>query len=419
MAVQSIALQGQRSLSDLLEAERRMRFASDDTVRGLRDVLLSVAIRLDGKRMEGLRHADPQIPGNWSVKQWREFVDAIPAPDGWGTAATSAESVNNNEEGSRYVEDLKAEIQNLMTDLENASTRIAQMEVQQEAVLKSVKKSSSVDLQPMPSTRPSGHILAPLDALVSEADSRLLLFPNPPSKLTDGLVSVGARDGKDRLVFLQRVYVSLFALSAHGVSNTMELNHLVALPGEAQPNTGSIGKVLNDIEKNGLIAIERFEMLEPKSTLKVARLTEKGEALFKGLFPKEKLVEPEVSIVMQWANNDRAKATALMYFAAQARKRGYYTNMVPNETSDLWLGRGEESLYAVLVDSLSSNRPQALSKLNNGKTYICATTKPIMQRLVGDCGVAGIGGSATDLESILTDKYVNLGPNDPLWRMTW
>jgi len=418
MVVQSIALQGQRSLSDLLEAERRMRSVSDDTVRGLRDVLLSVAIRLDGKRMEALRHGDPQIPNNWSVKQWREFVDAIPAPDGWGTMAASVDSVNN-EESSRYVEELKAEIQNLMTDLENTSARIAEMELQQEAVLKSVRKSSSVDLKPMPSTRPNGHILAPLDALVSEADSRVLLFPNPPSKLMDGIVSVGARDGRDRLVFLQRVYVSLFDLGARGTSNTLELNHLIALPGDAQPNTNSVGKVLHDIEKNGLITIERFEMSEPKSTLKVARLTEKGEALFKGLFPKEKLVEPEVSVVMRWANNDRAKATALMYFAAQARKRGYYTSMVPNQESDLWLGRGEESLYAVLVDSLSSNRPQALSKFNNGKTYICATTKPIMERLVGDCGIAGIGGSATDLESILTHKYVDLGPNDPLWRMTW
>lgn len=419
MTMPDIAFHGQRSLSDLLEAERSMRAASDETVRGLRDVLLSVANRLDGKRMEALRHVDPKIPGNWSAKQWKEFVDAIPTPDAWGAMTTAAISVSNNEENSRYVEELKAEIQNLMVDLENANTRIADMEKQQEAILLKTVRKNPVELKPMPSTRPNGYVFPPLDALVHEAESRLLLFPNPPGKLMNGLVSVGSRDGKNRLIFLQRVFVSLFALGARGISNTLELNHLVALPGEAQPNSGSVGKVLNDIEKNGLIAIERFEMSEPKSTLKVAKLTEKGEALFKGLFPKEKLIESEVSASMQWAHNDRFRATALMYFAALARKRGYYTSMNSNQESDLWLGRGEESKYTILVDSLTDNRSQALAKLNNGKTCICATNKSIMERVAGNCGVSGIGGEATDLETILTHKYVDITPNDPLWRMTW
>ncbi len=76
-------------------------------------------------------------------------------------------------------------------------------------------------------------------------------------------------------------------------------------------------------------------------------------------------------------------------------------------------------MYAILANALSDSRSQMLAKLNNGKTYICATTKPIMERLVGDCGVSGIGGAAVDLETILTCKYVDLSPNDALWRVTW
>lgn len=87
----------------------------------------------------------------------------------------------------------------------------------------------------MPSTRPNGYVFPPLDALVHEEQNQGFYYsPNPPGKLMNGLVSV-THDSK--ITYFFSVCLCLYSPSgARGISNTLELNHLVALPGEAQPN---------------------------------------------------------------------------------------------------------------------------------------------------------------------------------------
>ena len=58
-----------RALHDTLAAEREMRNRSEETIRALKKLLVEVANRYDGARLEEIRRADPSGITTWSAKE--------------------------------------------------------------------------------------------------------------------------------------------------------------------------------------------------------------------------------------------------------------------------------------------------------------------------------------------------------------
>ena len=113
-----------RALHDTLAAEREMRNRSEETIRALKKLLVEVANRYDGARLEEIRRADPSGITTWSAKEWTKFFREIPvqmtAASSWGAAGqkdvASADLAALTEENKRlvaYVRKLEAESQTL------------------------------------------------------------------------------------------------------------------------------------------------------------------------------------------------------------------------------------------------------------------------------------------------------------------
>ena len=99
-----------RAQNDLLTAERSLRNQVESNVRDLRQLLLELAVRFDGQRLEALRRDDPSAPTHWSPDDWRSFFSAIQfAVAGWETQ----KDLRGKRELKRQVEGMRAQIQTL------------------------------------------------------------------------------------------------------------------------------------------------------------------------------------------------------------------------------------------------------------------------------------------------------------------
>ena len=114
-----------RAQNDLLTAERSLRNQVELNVRDLRQLLLELAVRFDGQRLEALRRDDPSAPAHWSPDDWRSFFSAIQfAVAGWETQ----KDLHGKRELKQQVEGMRAQIQTLTGQLENAQLALAEKE---------------------------------------------------------------------------------------------------------------------------------------------------------------------------------------------------------------------------------------------------------------------------------------------------
>jgi hypothetical protein len=417
-----LSLQGQRSLSDILDAERRMRAVSDQAVRDLRQVLLDMAVRLDGKRMEDIRHRDPSAPGNWPVAEWRSFVNSISVHSTWDTVATGNLSAKEDHRNS----DLIAEVQTLTAELQSSRAMVADLEEQINRLKTSVRQAVSPGAA-VPAIAPAAvpaEVIAPVSVLL--ADAKLMLetvYPRggvDPEALTP---YVGNRAGGDARKHLKRIWLVLYLIGARGITSHMELNLLTSNPFGSSLGSGAGRRTLDDMKKAGLVEVFEHCSLTPATTQHAAILTEKGRELFRKLFPDHPIVKGEISRILDFAGDDAARIALISSFALQSRRRGWYALVSPSVEADIqpdaWVGRGDKSLYTLLDDGgdrATMERWKKLSALNDGVVAIAATTPDVRERITADCVVAGLHGVTMELETIIKESYANVEEGKgPLW----
>lgn len=419
MNAPDLLMHGERSLSDLIESERRMRQVSEETSQSLRNVLASAASRLDGTRLEDMRRGDARVPGNWNASQWQMFFESIPVPGGgWGNTVVHETST----ETLQRIEEMKSEIQRLESELKSAREEVEQERAQKVEKLRNLRVSSTEEIKP-PANRPLGaHVLPSVPELELLAANVLSTFSKnqTPALMKD--VEIGKRAGGDGTGFQERVWIAIHMLGSFGISNLMELNQLIATPTNAKSNTGSVVEVTNDLETQGFVKIEQIKVEHPETTLSVIQLTGKGNTLFQKLFPSTELKKSEYIHCLSMLENDSHRAVKMMYLTSQARKRGYHTCLSPEvkgSNPDLWIGKGEENLYTVLAESPSDERPTAIAPLNNGKICFCALEESVTKKMIEKFSTSGAGGYATTLEAIIKEGYSKLNSKNSLWKMTW
>lgn len=455
-----------RALRDTIQAERTMRDHSEETVRDLVKLLAELAYRYDGKRLEEARRNDPQGQAAWSVKDWRNFFSSIrrkqPAT-GWGGKTDEKELVSLREEvaklkgllgkallaaekasqvpvnvgskeGSKVIVSARA-LAPLPPKPKMKTTSAQQMRGKKKAqpqkrsaetiakVKARIAALGSVEEVPEGMIGSMAGMLADLQATQKEDK-----FPKRPPAAWQQRLNGSGRTGRDLDLAYQRYWSTLWLLGRWGIVSKMEIETMIGLSNGLSSRSGALSRVMQDLLKAGAIKETSSRLsTAPSSALKIYQLTDEGKALFKLLFRKAP-AQDELGIMYEKHEGERFPdhTLAVLIFALHARRRGWATQLMPGiegkSAPDLVVQRGDQRLYVEVERGQKEKKTKwtGIADLNKGTVALCAMTPKFRRRLVGDCKLANIkAGFATDLKTMVTVKYDDIGAETPLWEEKW
>jgi hypothetical protein len=417
IAYSTLAIEGDRAIADMLDAERRLRATSESAVRELTQILVDAAVRLDGERLEKLRRADPGIPGKWTPADWKAFFAAVPARsgNGWASLLKIIPQCDTTEEIR-----LQKQIAELTAQIEILSAQVArtpQIVREPEATIIASGNAAST---PAVSTPARTEYTPCLDDLIADVRSGMASWPTEwPSSAVRRVLDTG--------IAMKRYWLALYMIGRWGVCSMFEIDGIQGELAEISKGSGSLRRVQDNLIAANFIEGKKLELTGPKTSLKLARLTPDGEQLFKALFG----VNPVES---DWSRLDRLHegarfpehTLAVLIFAMHARKRGWSTHILPpvegtNAVPDLAVKRGDQTWY-VEVELSKKESPSKWNNqagLNLGKVALCAATPEGRARLAGDCRLANLPGVATDLATLIKPKFETITAELPLWLEEW
>ena len=396
----------QRSLSDLLKAEKARRQAVEADRARLVQILTTLAQRHDGERLEELRRQDPGTPEHWSADEWTAFFSNPPALQAqartWGANGSGH---GNNGHGNTKSDDLKRmqdEVRRLETHLEPLQT--------QASVHVSSTKCQESDMTPgtgAPDT-PTLSAFSP---------------PNVPYKYKGLLTNHGLKDLRWR-----RGSMLLYLIAAYGMNAHLEIDVFIAKREGLSYRSNSTKKPLENLAAAGLVITEtlRMEVGDFRTALKLARLSDEGRKLCLALgWP---VVESDWNRLIQLHQGQKQvrHTLAVLYFAVLARVRGWTTEVVPevdgSSDPDILVTKGDDRHFVEVELGTRGNEKQTAKWKNladlQGKVAICAPNVKVRERLVADCRLAKFSGVATDLATLVAKPY-HEAQEEPLWLKEW
>ena len=249
----------------------------------------------------------------------------------------------------------------------------------------------------------------------------------PPAAWQQRLSGKG-RTGRDLSLAYERYWSTLWLIGRWGIVSKLEIETLIGLSNGLSTRAGSLVRASKDMVEANLLLEKSMRLSKsPSSALKIYQLSDDGKALFKLLFEKT-AIQDELSIMNEKHEGERFPdhTLAVLIFALHARRRGWATQLMPSvegkAAPDLVILRGDERLY-VEVERGQKEKPSkwtGIASLNEGTVALCAMTEKYRQRLVGDCKLLKINaGFATDLKSLVTVRYDDIGAETPLWMKKW
>jgi DNA-binding PadR family transcriptional regulator len=122
-------------MNNLIEAERRLRLAAEETANGLRDILIEIARGWCADALDPLLKTDGAALHSWTVRQWRDFlIDNLSVPD----------------RSLQDIENLRSQLARAKRELENAQGRVQVLERERD-LLKEAVASLQAERIPAPS----------------------------------------------------------------------------------------------------------------------------------------------------------------------------------------------------------------------------------------------------------------------------
>ena len=458
-----------RALRDSLKSERRMRDRSEKTVRDLVKILTDLAYRFDGQRFEDTRRDDPQSQAMWTASDWRNFYNSIPRKQpamGWGGKTDETELISLREKVEK-LEKLLGEA--LLTAEKAAQAPPSEDKPSPKKELSELaKKTKLAPLPPKPvmkttstqqvrgrkerkpqkrSKETIAKVKARIDALgkadevsgsmIGSMASMLVdlqtvqddtKFPKRPPAAWQQRLNGKGRKGRDLELAYQRYWSTLWLIGRWGIVSKMEIETMIGLSNGLSSRSGALSRVMVDLTEAGVM-VEKTSRLStaPSSALKMFQLSADGKKLFELLYRKA-AVQDELSIMYEKHEGERFPdhTLAVLIFALHARRRGWATQLMPSikgkEAPDLVVQRGEERLYVEVERGQKEKKTKwtGIAKLNDGTVALCAMTPKYRRRLVGDAKLSKIKtGLATDLKTIVTIRYDDIGAKTPLWAEKW
>ncbi|MEP0806558.1 MAG: hypothetical protein HRF47_13810 [Chloroflexota bacterium] len=396
-----------RMLDDLLNAERNFRDLAEKRARALTGVLTELAYRLAGERLEQMRQLDPSAPGGWKPEDWRNFflsVSLAPQGEGWGGKPPT----NGNGNGKHHAEVTTLQVKIAALERELAQARQAQTQA------RTVPPKDEADSLPM--AQPSGRLSA-------------FVMPKIP-KAFEHRWRVRAEMSKaDAELHLKRRGMAMRCL-ADGQNVQVEIGRYVGDASGAQYRSGSIRRVFDALEESGLIVRQTLSLQvtgNMPTRLAVARLSAEGKQFCAALGWQVVESEWERLIRLHEGEKQEGHTLAVLLFAAAARLRGWTVEILPeaqgNARPDLAIRRAEQRLYVEvetgtrLHDSNAKWRMNA--DLNGGRVALVARNVEERGTLVSDCKHVAEHGCATDIETLIAGRLVEVNEGDALWAEEW
>ncbi|MCJ7434896.1 MAG: hypothetical protein MUO77_15545 [Anaerolineales bacterium] len=411
----------QRAVGDLLQAERDLRRKSEDSIRAMRQVLVDTANRFDGKRLESLRRGDPSIPASWEALDWKKFFDEVSAPSqGWVNIA--APDTQSQRKLQKQIVDLQAALHQAELDLEEERARIAVVvsSTPKETALPIAEAGQAIVIADAVANIPSDATPA-LTVIIEDTKKMFAAFPQNIPAAFSGVLDGGERTGGDLPRVFQRYWVILYLIGRWRLAASMELEEALAETVGVSAGSGSMQRVIVDLEKANVLVSEVIELKSPRTALKLHRFSSEGEKLYQALFQSRPYENDWARLIRL---HDPDHTVAVIAFTMHARKRGWATQILPDVKglkSDAWIMRGDEKLYVEVElgekELVAKWRDQ--SALNGGRTALCAATQKSRARLAGACKLDKLPGMATDLETLVSSKFKLINSASPLWLMSW
>jgi len=414
----------QRAIGDLLQAERDLRQKSEDAIRAMRQVLVETANRFDGTRLESLRRDNPSVPANWGALDWKKFFDEVPLPSqGWVNKTVIAPDTQTQRKLQKQITDLQAALElerAKMVVVETPASSVPTETVNPANPDQILPAADAVESIP-PNATPA------LTVMVADAKKMLANFPQKIPAAFSAVLSGGERTGGDLARVFQRYWLILFLIGRWRLAASMELEETLAGVVGVSAGSGSMRRVLLDMEEANVLVNEIIFLKSPRTALKLYQLSAEGEKLYQALF-QVKAFENDWSRLIRLHEGARfpEHTMAVIAFTMHARKRGWATQVLPEvkgtkSVPDVWIMRGKEKLYVEVElgdkERVSKWRNQA--GLNEGCVALCAATQKTRARLVGDCKLDKLAGMATDLETLVRNKFKELNSASPLWLEDW
>lgn len=415
----------QRAVDDLLQAERDLRRKSEDTIRAMRQVLVETANRFNGTRLEALRRDDPSIPANWGALDWKKFFDEVSAPSqGW--INTAVPDKHTQRELLRQITELQSALNQAELDLEDERAKIAVVSAPALVPTEIISADQTMAVADAIADLPSDATPA-ITVIVQDTKKTLGNFPQKIPVAFSSMLSGGGRSGGDLVRVFQRYWLILYLIGRWRLAASMELEEALAETVGVSAGSGSMRRVMLDLEKANVLVSEIIELKSPRTALKLYRLSTDGEKLYQALF-QSRPNENDWSRLIRLHEGTRfpEHTLAVIAFAMHARKRGWATQILPEVTEsksvpDVWIMRVDEKLYVEVElgekERVAKWRNQA--PLNDGRTALCAATQKSRARLVGDCKLDKLPGMATDLETLVRGKFKEVNASSPLWLTSW
>jgi hypothetical protein len=416
----TLDLSHQRAVGDLLQAERSLRQKSEETIRAMREALLETAIRFDGERLESLRRSDPSILDRWSAGDWKAFFNAIPArSQGWGNAVVVDEQAQHK---------LQKRINDLQTALDKERARVVAAE---STAPEAVVPTTSLEQQNLPAADAIGvlppNVTPATTVMIADAVKMKANFPQKLPAAFSAVLSGGGRTGGDLTRVLQRYWLILYLVGRWRLAASMELEEVLGGAVNVSSGSSSLRRVLEDMEVAHVLVTEIINLKSPRTALKLYRFSAEGERLYQILF-QARAYENDWARLIRVHEGARfpEHTMAVIAFAMHARKRGWATQIMPEVKGskalpDVLILRGKEKLYVEveLGDKERVSKWRNQSALNNGHVALCAATPKTRARLIDDCRLNNLVGMATDLETLVRNKFKEINSASPLWEENW
>jgi len=393
-----------RMLEDLLEAERSFRDLAERRVRALAGVLTELAYRLDGERLEQLRQLDPSAPGTWQPEEWRNFFLGLPRKsDGWGQPGGNHQ---------KEISALQAKIASLERELAQARLLAARA-----AEEKAKVESSEAKTAPLPAT-----------AITTDRLSGFVM-PKIPDAYAHRWMVRGQMSKADEELHLRRRGMVLKCL-ADGLNVQVEIGRYVGDATGAQYRSGSIRRVFEALEESGLIIRQTLKMSVTgnlPTRLSVARLSQEGRQMCRALGWEVCESDWERLDRLHEGQNQEEHTLSILLFAASARLRGWKVLVLPevegSARPDVLIERDGERAYVEVETGTrlheGNSKWRMNAELNGGKIALVARNVEGRRVLIADCRHVAAHGMATDIESIIKDRFVDVTADSPIWAETW
>ncbi len=439
MTISTLAIQQTRAFEDIFDSERKARLAAEGSNQELRALILEIAVRLDGRRLESLRRGDPGIPACWSLAEWKQFFAALQP------AARQAETGWDGEPLTKKANDAQAleEMIQLRNLLSSALAKLAETE----AELKRVRGAAHFERK---ETHKAAPVVQPVAAsqepVIDEAVLAAQAAREPASfagmvldlrKYSENMPALPAayEDLATNGRAWERYLLAIHLLGRFGIAALMEISEILACAVINQ-NTGQLGVkggsgslrgILETLDGLGYVTMQKLSMEKIGIGLVFYRLTPTGEALYQAI-EQEKPVESEWVRLNRLHEGQRFEehTAACLAFALHARRRGWSAKVLPDVggkcAPDVAV-RCNGAWIHVEVE-LSDGRQEHpakwknLAESNHGLVALCAATEERRARMIAECQAAQLLGMATDLKTLAV-HYEKVRLDTELWSETW